>query len=301
MLVIAGRGRQRCRERKHEQRRQTAPHRSVASFARAATTTSRTPESAAAGLASHTVVVPQVTLPFRAPARPQFVLATTVCGQVRAGITPKGDSAAVPSIEGSGMRAVPILAPGARAARVPRAVPDPRGDDVPDQPLAGRDARRRRGARARVRAHLEHARRARLGGGLVGDVADRRRPDRPPDRRAARLGLDAPERDDRRGGRRSRASASTGRAGGSSTRRATSRRCATSTRPSAGADILVAADDGGRGRGDRRADAARPDHARALQDRRDPGRRGDRRQGARGRRATSCSTPTSRSARCRST
>ena len=33
----------------------------------------------------------------------------------------------------------------------------------------------------------------------------------------------------------------------------------------------------GRGRGDRRADAARPDHARPLQDRRDPGRRGDRR------------------------
>ena len=109
--------------------------------------------------------------------------------------------ASVPSFGGPG-RPVPILAPGGRAARVPRAVPDPRGDDVPHQPLAGRDARRRRGARARVRAHLEDARRARLGRGLVGPAARGRRPDRPPDRRAARLGLDAPERDDRRGGGR---------------------------------------------------------------------------------------------------
>ena len=49
--------------------------------------------------------------------------------------------------------------------------------------------------------------------------------------------------------------------------------------PATGADVVVGGRRRGRRRGDRRADAARPGHARALQDRRDPGRRGDRRRG----------------------
>ena len=73
----------------------------------------------------------------------------------------------------------------ARAARLPLRVPDPRAHDVPDQPLARRDARGGRGAAGRVRAHVARARHPRLGRGLVGAAADGRRPDRPDRRRAA--------------------------------------------------------------------------------------------------------------------
>src|SRR5206468_1318253 len=45
-------------------------------------------------------------------------------------ITRSRDQAAPESIH--------ILAPGARPARLSRTLPDPRGDDVPDQPLVGR-------------------------------------------------------------------------------------------------------------------------------------------------------------------
>ena len=50
-------------------------------------------------------------------------------------------------------------------------------------------------------------------------------------------------------------------------------------------EVVVCEDDGGDRRRDRRADAARPDQPRPLQDRRDPGRRADRPPRARGRRA----------------
>src|SRR6266516_6835371 len=94
----------------------------------------------------------------------------TYAWAARTPITLKGDSGA----ESLGLVLenrrfpLPILAARGRPARVPRPIPDPRGDDVPDQPLAGRHARGRRGAPLRVRAGLEHARRPRLRGGLVG-------------------------------------------------------------------------------------------------------------------------------------
>ena len=63
--------------------------------------------------------------------------------------------------------------------------------------------------RAGVRRQLDDARRARLVGGLVGDGADGRRHPGADHRRAARIDLDAPERQRRAGHHRRRASAST--------------------------------------------------------------------------------------------
>ena len=98
----------------------------------------------------------------------------------------------------------------------------------------------------------------------------------PPDRRAAGHGLDAPERDDRRGGR----------ALVLRLRRRARRRIVYEEGNFPSVRYLYQAQRGGRDRGggrrrgrrrgDRRADAARPGHARALQDGRDPGRRVDR-------------------------
>jgi Kynureninase len=85
-----------------------------------------------------------------------------------------------------------------RPARVSRPLPDPRAHDVPDQPLARRDAGGGRRACARVRAHVGGAGHPRVGRGLVDDAADGRRPDRPHRRRARGNRLHAPERVDRR-------------------------------------------------------------------------------------------------------
>src|SRR4029077_6291501 len=63
VVVAARRGRQRCRQREHHERQQAAFHSLVASFARASTAPPRSPEAAAAVLAPHSIVVPQVTLP----------------------------------------------------------------------------------------------------------------------------------------------------------------------------------------------------------------------------------------------
>src|SRR3954454_23340744 len=79
--------------------------------------------------------------------------------------------------------------------RLPRAVPDPRVDDVPDQPFARRDAGRGGAAARAVRAGVEDARRPRVGRRLVELRVHRRRPDRLDHRGSARYDGDAPERD----------------------------------------------------------------------------------------------------------
>ena len=113
----------------------------------------------------------------------------------------------------------------------------------------------------------------------VGDQLGRDR------RRGAGHDGDAPERRRRRGGRALVLRSSSRRATGSSTARASFPRFATSTRRSTGRAPRSRSSRrrrGGAGR-DRRADAARADQPRPLQDRRDPGRRGDRQPRARGR------------------
>ena len=134
---------------------------------------------------------------------------------------------------------------------------------------------------AQFAARVADARRARVGGGVVGLGVPGRRPRRRDRRRAARLDGHAPERDGRRGDRslvlRPEAAAQPDRLRGGALpvgavrpagvgavrcrRRRLSRR--------RGGD-----------RGDRRADAARPGLARALQVGRDPAGRGDRGEGA---------------------
>ena len=64
VALRVGGGRQRCRQCEHQQREQAAPHRLVTSFARTSAAAPRSPEAAAAGLASQTILVPQVSLPF---------------------------------------------------------------------------------------------------------------------------------------------------------------------------------------------------------------------------------------------
>ena len=86
-------------------------------------------------------------------------------------------------------------------ARLSRPLSDPRAHDVPDQPLARRDAGGGRGADARVRAHVGRARDPSVGRGLVDDAAHRRRPDRTHRRGAAGDGVHAPERVRGRGDR----------------------------------------------------------------------------------------------------
>ena len=114
----------------------------------------------------------------------------------------------------------------------------------------------------------------------MGPAADRRRPDRAADRRAAWIGLDAPERHDRRGGR----ALVLRRPGPAPPDRLRGGQLPLGALPLPGAARARRRRGGRRrrrGRGDRRPDAARAGDARALQDRRDPGRRGDRRARAR--------------------
>ena len=77
----------------------------------------------------------------------------------------------------------------------------------------------------------------------MGDAGDGRRPARPDPRRAARLDRHAPERDRRRGDRPLVLPAARRSATGSSTRRRTSRRCATSTRRSPDLEVVAVEDD----------------------------------------------------------
>ena len=173
--------------------------------------------------------------------------------------------------------------------------------DVPDQPLARRDARRRGGPRARVHAHVDGARDPGLGRRLVGDADDGRRPDRPHHRRAAGLDRHAPERRRRRGDRA--LLLPPGRPAPQS-RRLRGRQLPERALPlpgAAGARRRRRPGRRGDRRRDRRAHAARADHARPVQDRR-RSRTWRRSSAARTRSArTSCSTRTSRPASCRST
>ena len=152
-------------------------------------------------------------------------------------------------------------------------------------------------------AHEWATRGARAWGEGWWDVAgSRRRPRRLDRRRAAGQHRHAPERDGRRGDRalvlRPEAAAQPDRLRG--------RTLPVGALRAAGVDALRRRGRrlrrrGGRDRRDRRADAARPGLARALQDRRDPADRA-RSSRARTRSArTSASTRTSRPARCRST
>ena len=103
MVVAAGGGRERRRQREHQEREQAAPHRPVASFARATAASPGSPEAAAAGLASPSVVVPQVLSPFL----PQAIVLADRIGGRAPGITPKGDSGG--RIPRSGDQAGPSL------------------------------------------------------------------------------------------------------------------------------------------------------------------------------------------------
>ena len=186
--------------------------------------------------------------------------------------------------------------------RVSGSLPDPRVDDVPDQPLARRDAGRGRATTAAVRARVGDARRASVGRRLVGLGLRDRRPDRRHHRRAARLDRHAPERDRRRGDRalvlRAGAAAQPDRLRGGPVP-------VGALRP-AGVDAVRC-----RGRRlprrrrgdrrDRRAHAARADLARALQVGGDPADRAHRRARARRRAPMSASTRTSPPAPSRST
>ena len=129
------------------------------------------PEPARTGLTTGTAVfAPPHSSPLSALSAGRKSSDSTVFGGRAAVITPERDFYGRITLSGDQVRLgdVPILAAGGRALRLPRPLPDPRGDDVPDQPLAGRDARGGRGARPRVRAHVERARDPRLGRGLVG-------------------------------------------------------------------------------------------------------------------------------------
>ena len=152
---------------------------------------------------------------------------------------------------------------------------------VSDQPLARGDARCRGGPAARVRAHVARARHPRVGRGLVGHVRDGRRPARADHGRAARQHRHAPERD-RRGDGRPLVLPQSGR---TQPHRLRGGELPVGALPLPGA----AGARGGRRRGrpgdrrrDRRANAARPDQPRPVQERGDPGRRADRRARARG-------------------
>ena len=164
----AGRGRQGRRERQREQHQQAALHDPVASslVPRPPRRVPQRPLPRASPAFRRRSASP---LPFSALSRwPQF-FSTRRYARVRPESPRRRFASAFP--RSSDQERAPILGRGGRAARVPRAVPDPRGDDLPDQSLAGRDAGGRGGAGARVRPRLEHARRACVGGGLVGFAA----------------------------------------------------------------------------------------------------------------------------------
>ena len=149
--------------------------------------------------------------------------------------------------------------------RISRSLPDPRGHHLPDQSLARGDASRRPGSASPS---------TRGSGGRAGSAPGARAGGRCRSRSATRsAGSSAPTRDDRhaperrgRGGGRPLLlpAGRPARVTGSSTRPRTSHRCAISTRPSPSSKSSSARRRGDH-RGDRRADAARADLARALQ------------------------------------